>query len=145
MNTLDILDGEEYAGINKLYMVTSDYHIRRGSTFFNTAAEIHKLLGGTKDYTLIGNCGWASNTGAESLGLYTMQMKAICGISSNNGPGPDPGSQPTPKIVDSDGNEALRLRFVTETAGMIDLMIASACAAVYLQKKKVGDYKTVRK
>ncbi len=83
VNTMKILN-ESYPNITKLWMLTSDYHINRGSTFFNTAAQFYALDTG-KEYEIIGNLGYSTGKSKESIGLYTSQMYSIAdtGYSSS--------------------------------------------------------------
>ncbi len=81
LNTLKILNNN-YSNITDLIMVTSDYHIARGCTFFNSVSELYEYDTG-KSYTIVDNLGYYTGKSTESVNsmLYG-QMYTIADIDS---------------------------------------------------------------
>lgn len=83
INTMTILS-EQYPQIDSLLMVTSEYHIARGSTFFNSVAELYAYDTGI-EYTIVGNLGFDTDTSTESVNSMRYgQMYTIADVSASS-------------------------------------------------------------
>jgi len=95
-NTMNILS-TACPQIDQLFIVTSDYHVARACTFFNTAAQLCSYETG-KSFAIVGNCGFATNQTSENESLQYAslyeQMYFVCHVadSAADGKKPDAGN-----------------------------------------------------
>ena len=65
MFTLDIL-GERYPQVNKLAIISSDYHIATGHLLFGAESTLRAEAVGKEKYEVISNAAWKAPSGSLS-------------------------------------------------------------------------------
>ena len=76
---------EEYPSVKSIVMVTSDYHIERGSILFYSKIVLSALESGGELIEIISNCGYyAGYDGYESYALQARGVGQVADVSVNN-------------------------------------------------------------
>ncbi len=74
----------EYPQIDSLCMVTSDYHVQRGSLLYYAQCLLSAYEAGDKQLGIVSNAGYVTGSeGYESIGLQANGLAQVAGISAN--------------------------------------------------------------
>ena len=84
-NTYDVLVSN-YQSVDNIVMVTSDYHIVRGSLLYYTKFVLEAQATGGKQIGIIANCGFDTNKTYESVVSQAKSLCTLVGITYNDLP-----------------------------------------------------------
>lgn len=87
-NTYEILCAD-YPEVDQLVMVTSQYHLKRGSVLYNTVIVLKAFETGNTLLDIVGTYGWyREDKTSEGLSMEAMGVAQIAGVSIGGGGGP---------------------------------------------------------
>ena len=84
-NTYDVLVAN-YQSVDNIVMVTSDYHIVRGSLLYYTKFVLEAQATGGKQIGIIANCGYDTSKNYESVAAQAKSLCSLVGITYSNLP-----------------------------------------------------------
>ena len=91
-NTYEILCSD-YPEVKHLAMVTSQYHLKRGSVLYNTVIVLKAFESGNTLLDIVGTYGWyREDKTSEGLSMEAMGVAQIAGVSIGGGGGPGGGA-----------------------------------------------------
>ena len=82
-NTYTILN-QDYPQVKNILLVTSDYHVARGSILYYTKFVLEAMATGGQEIGIVSNVGYDTNKNYEAVSAQASSMRSLAGVGSTD-------------------------------------------------------------